>query len=251
MFLFVVVLALIGATAGLLLRAQGHQKLGAPGVKVVPVATYDDQGKLVGTNSVYLPETVLSFTSEVQPVTQTTLGWLPKDTTYGQRLYKAPDGFTAGLNVVLMGTDRTSIHKPQYCLSGVGWRLDPEELTSISISQPHPYELPVMKLTASHDFSTPDGGKALRRGVFVYWFVADQELTAKHGQRMLWMARDMLRTGVLQRWAYVFSFSPCAPGEEESTFNRMKDLISTAVPKFQLATGARSMTNVQSPMSNE
>jgi len=232
-----VVLALIVAAASFLVYQRGHQRLGIPGVKVIPQAMYDTEGKVVGTNSVYLPEQVLNFKSEIQPVAQVTLGWLPKDTTYGQRIYKAPDGFDAQLSVVLMGTDRTSIHNPQYCLTGVGWSIDQTEPTTIAISKPHAYQLPAMKLTMSHEWTNRSGEKARQRGVFVYWFVADQELTAEHGQRMWWMARDMLRKGVLQRWAYVTCWRPCAPGDEENTFKRIKELIAAAVPQFQLATG--------------
>ena len=51
------------------------------------------------------------------------------------------------------------------------------------------------------------------------------------------MGLDMLRTGVLQRWAYVSCFSICHPGQEEETYKRIKELISAAVPHFQLTTG--------------
>jgi hypothetical protein len=142
------------------------------------------------------------------------------------------------MNVVLMGTDRTSIHRPEWCLSGVGWTIDPQEVATVSISQPHPYQLEVMKLTGSHQAVTTAGEKIMQRVVYVYWFVADHELTAKPGQRMRWMARDMLLTGVLQRWAYVACAGYCGPGQEEATFNRMKEVIAAAVPQFQLATGS-------------
>ncbi len=235
--LLLVVLMLIALTAGFLQHRQTRQKLGLPGVKIVAQPIYDTDGNLLATNSVFLPEQVSNYKSDNRPVTQETLRWLPKDTTYGQRTYRAPDGFEAAFNVVLMGTDRTSIHKPQYCLSGAGWAVDPSELTTIAISEPYPYQLPVAKLTASHEGVTPTGEKVAHRCVYVYWFVADHELTAAPGQRMWWMARDLLQTGVLQRWAYVTCISYCAPGQEETTFNRMKPLISAAVPQFQLATG--------------
>jgi hypothetical protein len=231
----VVVLALMGAGAAFLARRQAVQKLGEPGVKVVAEPAYDVEGKPVGSNSVYLPERVLNFTSEPEPVAKVTLGWLPKDTTYGQRIYKAPDGFSASLNVVLMGSDRTSIHKANWCLNGMGWKIDKTDLTTIPIAEPHPYDLPVMRLTTSKQLSSPSGEKTLQRGVYVYWFVADNELTPLHGQRMWWMARDMLRSGVLQRWAYVACFRPCAPGQEDVVYDRMKELIAAAVPKFQRA----------------
>jgi hypothetical protein len=83
-------------------------------------------------------------------------------------------------------------------------------------------------------FQGKDGKQQSLSSVFVYWFVADNQLTAKHGQRMWWMARDLLRTGVLQRWAYVTYFSVCAPGQEEATYARMCEFIAAAVPEFQL-----------------
>jgi hypothetical protein len=76
----------------------------------------------------------------------------------------------------------------------------------------------------------------MARGVYVYWYVADNMISAGTSgfQRMWWMARERLRTGVLQRWAYVTYFSACPPGQEEATFERMKKLIAATVPEFQL-----------------
>jgi hypothetical protein len=51
------------------------------------------------------------------------------------------------------------------------------------------------------------------------------------------MARDVLFTGELDRWAYITFFSVCAPGQEDATFERMKKLIAAAVPEFQLVPG--------------
>jgi hypothetical protein len=234
--ILVVVLALVGGTSALLGYWKGNQKLGAPGLKIVPEAILDLEGNVVATNSVYLPEQLLGYGSEVLPVTKQELGMLPKDTTYGRRSYKAADGFQVTASVVMMGTDRTSIHKPQYCLTGQGWQIDQSELTSISIDRPHSYELPVMKLTATGVGTSAAGAKVQARGVYVYWFVADDELTADHLQRMWWMARDLMKTGTLQRWAYVSYFAICPPGQEEATFQRMKQLIAASVPEFQLTT---------------
>ena len=59
------------------------------------------------------------------------------------------------------------------------------------------------------------------------------EFTARHWQRMWWMARDLLRTGVLQRWASIGYFASCAPGQEEAAFARLKQFISASAPEFQ------------------
>ena len=235
--ILIVTLALMAGTALFLSRLQGFQRLGKPGIKVVAEPIYGEKGKVVGTNSIYLPPRVLNYESQPQPVTDMVLNWLPKDTTYGQRVYKAPDGFVAMINAVLMGTDRTSIHKPEYCLTGVGWGIVEKQATSIRITEPHAYDLPVAKFLVRREDPGPDGGKVERHGVYVFWFVADNQISADHMQRMIWMARDMIRTGVLQRWAYIACFAPCVPGQEEATFNRLQELIAASVPQFQLATG--------------
>jgi hypothetical protein len=226
-----VTLMLIAGSAGFLRYLKANQKLGTPGVKVVPAPTANGF-------QVPLPEQVLEYTSQPLEMSPEEVGALPKDTTFGRRLYLANNGLATNailVNVVLMGGDRTSIHKPQFCLPGQGWTIRRTETASVRMSKPHPYDLPVMKLTTSRTDNT--GGGQIVRGVYLYWFVADNELTEHHWERMWWMARDLIRTGVLQRWAYVTVFSPCYPGGEDAAFERMKRLISASVPEFQLAAG--------------
>ena len=237
-------LVLIGGTAGLIQKMQASQRLGRPGVRVVNEPLYGrlDTGDtnalfLVASNQVDLPETALDYRSRPVPVDKIVLDWLPKDTTYGQRDYQTTNGFTVKVMVVLMGIDRTSIHQPQYCLTGGGWNITASEITGVPMEKPHRYDLPVMKLTTRRYVKLEDGRQQLLHGVYAYWFVADGELTADHRERMWWMARDMMRSGVLQRWAYVTYFAVCLPGQEEATFERMKKLMAATVPQFQLVAG--------------
>jgi hypothetical protein len=104
-----------------------------------------------------------------------------------------------------------------------------------------------MKFIATKEVTT-NGQKAAARGVYVCWFVADNdEYTAQHWQRMWWMARDLFRTGVLQRWAFISYFSICAPGREDATFERIKKLIAASVPEFQLVPRAKETTIIAQP----
>jgi len=68
--------------------------------------------------------------------------------------------------------------------------------------------------------------------VYVFWFVADGLVTADYRQRMLWMARDLLMAGKLQRWAYVSCFTTCVPGREEEAFAKISSWIAAAAPEF-------------------
>ena len=231
---WILALAALGLMAGsgaLLGRLHAHQKLGAPGLKSTPLP-----GSV--RRLLLLPEQVLDCQSQWIEADDVTTNSLPHDTSFGQRCYTAKDGFQLSLNTVLMGTDRTSIHKPQFCLVGQGWRIDGTDREVVPIERPHPYGLPVVKLTCSKVVEQ-DGQRATYRGLYVYWFVADGAISADPSgfERMWWMARELLRHGELQRWAYVSCFAVCHPGQEEATYQRMKSFIAAAVPEFQLATG--------------
>jgi hypothetical protein len=228
-----IALILMGGTAVLLGNMRNNQRLGEPGVKTAPLP---DSKRL----EVILPENVLNFASKKVEQEQMVLDALPQDTSFGQRLYRAPDGFEMLINVVLMGGDRTSLHKPQFCLEGAGWAIDhgASSLGAVRIDRPQAYDLPVMKLIATKE-GLEDGKKVTRRGIYVYYYVADNAISAGAlgYERMWWMARELVTTGVLQRWAYVTFFAVCAPGQEEATYGRMKAFITAAVPEFQTEHG--------------
>ena len=148
-----IALGMIAVTAGLLVHLKASQRLGRPGVKGTAIA---GSPRL----SLYLPEQVLDYNSTENVETDTNLlTGLPHDTSFAQRRYTAPDDFKTILNIVLMGTDRSSIHKPQFCLTGSGYTIDDTKSGEVSVPmlQPHPYNLPVKKLLTSA--RGPDDGR--------------------------------------------------------------------------------------------
>jgi len=230
---------MVGVTGFFLGGLQSSLKLGQPGLKLVAEELFDENKKLAATNAVFLPPQVGQFNSTPLEVTRMELDWLPADTTYGRKRYTAPNQFVADVSVVLMGRDRTSIHKPQYCLTGQGFKIEQTERDRLVISKPQPYELPVMKLT-TRKLLLHEGQRIEAVGIYVYWFVSEDQLTEDHLTRMWWMARDMVQTGTLKRWAYVTVFSLCHPGQEQATYDRMKAFITEAVPAFQTTAGINS-----------
>lgn len=225
--LAVLVVALIATTAFALNWFRGHQKLARPGIKAAPTS----DGIVMAID---LPEKVLDFTSTNVPQSEVVLGYLPKDTSYAQRFYQAEDGFWANANIILMGTDRSSIHKADYCLAGQGWRTVKKETVKIKIDGPEPYEMPIAKWTISRMIEKPDGTKAEIHGIYSFWFVADGQQTVSNDQRILWFYRDLLTRNTLQRWAYISYLVVCNEGQEDAAFERLKELIAASVPQFQL-----------------
>jgi hypothetical protein len=196
---------------------------------------YDEQGHLAATNGVLLPERILEAHGADLPVTRVELDSLPKDTTFGRKVYRGKDNFEVVASVVLMGKDRTSIHQPQFCLVGQSWTIDKTEAVFVPMDRPHRYELPALKLTASRRVSDGTHPPMTVSGLYVYWFVTADKITAGQGARFWSIAKTMLETGELERWAYISYFATCLPGQEKTTFEKMERFIRASVPDFQTA----------------
>jgi len=224
-----VVLGVIACTAGALVYFRSNQHLGQPGIRSASI-----EGTL--RREIELPQAVPGYIVSNRPMDKIVVDSLPPDTSFGQALYEDLARRVIQVNVVMMGTDRTSIHKPQFCLTGQGWAIDEARSARemVQMSRPQELELPVMKLFANRTIEV-DGTKSSLSGVYVYWFVADQECTASHWERMWWMARHLAQTGELQRWAYISYFMPCRPGQEDAAFESIKKLMRVTVPEFQTA----------------
>lgn len=227
--LLVVVLMLMAGTAGALTELKAHQRLGTPGIKATPIPGSTKM-------KIELPERVLDFTSTNVPESDIELGYFPPDTSYARRCYQDSTNYFPIFNtIVLMGADRTSIHRPEFCLPGQGWQINSKTEAKVPLQSSQAYELPVMKWTVGQNYQGQDIS-----GVYVFWFVADNEQTTGIVPMQLQMIQDQLLTGVLQRWAYVSYFTVCVPGQEDATFERMAKLIASSVPEFQLPPAAKS-----------
>jgi hypothetical protein len=243
--IFAVALGMMGATAGWLKDLRGQHLLGRPGVRVDRVPIYDDKTNLVSGQSVVLPAQVLGIPSMPLPITTTELNNLPEDTTFGRRYYLDPASkFGVQINVVLMGTDHTSIHQPQYCLYAQDWNITASEQVNLPMDRPFSYDLPVRKLTATRQMQK--NGRMISC-IYVYWFVSGDKITSDEGSRLWSMWKTVLQKGRMERWAYISYFVTCVPGREQATFERLERFIRASAPDFQLVTGKPS--NRLAPMA--
>jgi hypothetical protein len=234
LILSVVALALIAGT-GLLLAAV-PQKLGRPGVKASPI-----EGS--ARWQIYLPEHVLDYNSTNEIADDKTIEMLPKDTSIANRVYFKRGALPLVTSVVMMGTDRTSIHKAEYCLVGQGWHIEQMTRETVPMTQPKNYDLPIIKFVADIT-GTVDGNTVHKKCIYVYWYVANGLLSNdQSGMERMWsMAKGLIFTGVLQRWAYVRFYSVCDPGQEDAASDEIKRMIVASVPQFQLTAGAPNET---------
>lgn len=208
-------------------------RLGDPGVVMGSYYEYRDAEDVLRsatTNSVALPVKVPGYTSTTDEVTWEEISWLPQDTSYGRRLYRPTGAKSIGsiqVNAILMGYDRTSIHKPQYCLPANGFAIDTDEDVSINVPAFGGIAIPMRRIVTTRMWE----GQEIR-GIYYYVFASEDQVCSSHSQRMLWMARDLLREQVLKRWAYVSFFTMCYPGAEQATMDRLSQFIGLAIPEI-------------------
>lgn len=229
----VVVLSLIGL--GALAIHFGKPHLGNPGLALERAPLTNELGKVVRDERVRFPQTAGGFVSIDGPISDVESTNLPPDTTFGRRIYRDDSGFYAQLTAVMMKTDRTSIHRPQVCITGQGWKIDKTEIIDIPVPLPSPYVLKATCLTSSKIFRDPQSGKESPiSSVYIYWFVSEKRTVPGHSEALWAISQDLLTTGTLYPWAYVSCFGRCLPGQEGAATARMKRLLSEAVPQFQL-----------------
>jgi len=125
---------------------------------------------------------------------------LPKDTEFVKSAYTNDAGTRVFASVVLSGTARDSIHRPQRCLKGQGNLLDGEYTLEIPMEGREPLQVRVIK--SHRTFQTPDGPLYLH-SYYAYWFVGQDRETPYHLGRMFWLAWDRVMRSKANRWAYI------------------------------------------------
>lgn len=226
----IIVLGLIGL--GAVAIHYGKPRLGNPGLAMEKAAITNEHGKIIRTERVHLPERVAGFRSMDAPITDLEATNLPPDTIYGRKIYWDETGFAAQMSAVMMQTDRTSIHRPQTCVTGQGWKILKTEEIDIPVPLPSPYILKATCLTSTK--TLPTGDKSTYSSIYIYWFVAEHRMVSGHTDALWFISQDLITTGTLHPWSYVSCFTRCQPGQEALYLSRMKRLISMSVPEFQL-----------------
>jgi len=209
--------------------------LGHPGLAMERRPLTNELGAIVREERVRLPAKVAGFHSKDAPITSIELATLPPDTSYGRKLYWDEEGFGAQMSAVLMKTDRTSIHKPQICITGGGWKIQKTDIIDIPVASPSPYVLKATCLTCSKMVHDPKTEKEFpHSAIYIYWFVSERRLLPSHSEVLWAISHDLVVSGILYPWAYVSCYAEFPSGREAIALVRMKRLISEAAPEFQL-----------------
>jgi Protein of unknown function (DUF3485) len=215
--------------------------------------TGDDSGVVMS-----LPESAGVFAGRPGEVSQIEKDVLPSDTGIVRMEYRTTGlgGATQDLvtaSIILAGSERRSIHRPEVCLTGQGWSLIEARTIPVSIAQGE--DMLVRDLLIEKPVTLKTGEKRMVRAHYVYWFVGGDVTTPSHWTRMWLSARDSVLRNVNHRWAYpalmamvTDGFKPGELNERNRTADETLTLITALIrelaPKFQksLMTGAVAAT---------
>jgi hypothetical protein len=223
-----IVVAIIGL--GLLLTAltSDVSKTSEPGIRLI-----DGKPFLVEQAGEWSGGPMDGLTKEEREV-------LPKDTEGARRLYTNKAGNQLYCSIVLAGRDVTSIHRPELCLPGQGWKIQNQYIESISTGAGNSDKLvDVMRMDAVKAVALPSGQSVEARSIFAYWFIGKDRVTPHHWERIMWNAKDRVFFNTNHRWAYILIHTPLVgemgPGVTyeqlgKQTMNVLSDFVRAIYP---------------------
>lgn len=194
-----------------------------------------------------LPSGAGRFLGQPEQPGEDELKLLPPDTEMAKMLYHttaldraARDA--ARVSIVLAGAERRSIHRPEVCLQGQGWRLVNSATITVEVQPGR--EMEVRDLLIEKRVTLEGGGEKNLRAHYAYWFVGSDITTASHLDRTLLSIRDSVLRNVNHRWAYASvmayvtdNFKPGEIGErargDADTRALVTELIRDITPHFQ------------------
>ena len=216
-----IVVAILGVGVLVTAMTSDVAKVSEPGVKLYPDGTpflTDQAGDWTG--------------GQRQGLTEDEQRLLPKDTEGSRRLFKDKNGHELFCSVVLAGRDVTSIHRPELCLPGQGWKIQNEFTQPIPVATAPGGMLNVMRMNAARSIPLPDGQTIQARSIFVYWFVGKDRVTPYHWQRIYWTAKDRVLYNTNHRWAYILIDVPIRGEMEEGGTVSSEDNAMKILAKF-------------------
>jgi EpsI family protein len=227
-----IVVVILGV--GILLTALTSDvtKVSEPGIQLVPSLTVTN-GVTITNEVPFLPVSAgdwaggewLGLTAEERAI-------LPSDTEGARRTYRNKAGAELHCTVILAGKDVTSIHRPEVCLPGQGWKIQPEGVETIPTPAAPGGKLQVMRMSASRSVPLENNQTAHSRLVVAYWFVGKDRLTPHHWQRILWTTKDRLLHNRNHRWAYFLITASVKDAQSNHELKHENDAAMRTISEF-------------------
>lgn len=153
---------------------------------------------------------------------------LPEDTIIVRKIYRDPEGTSITVSIVIAGKQRTSVHRPQACLIGQGYRVTGQRTLETIVRNDR--ILKVTLLDLQKDKNGPGAYPGNREhGSLAYWFVSREHETPYYLELLLRTTIDSIVEGGRHRWSYV-SLMLSNQKEAQAGAKTIKDFIAGLYP---------------------
>lgn len=154
-----------------------------------------------------LPRNIVGYNVVEREPTAEELHWLPSDTgilkkEYIPQYYKTESEVwekSITVSLILSGSDQRSLHRPEVCLDGQGWKIK-ESFTKKCVINGKDLDVKVLRLSRKHQGKN---GEIFELGAYyVYWWVGHEVTTAETFMRALISAQKNIFENKNIRWGY-------------------------------------------------
>ena len=165
-----------------------------------------------------LPDQVNGFQGTYQEPSEGEKTVLPKDTEIVKKSYTDASGDVVNSQIVLAGSEKRSIHRPELCLPAQGWSINRRFTMPVKLSDGR--AISVMVDVVSRSVEMSPGVTRPLTSLYCYWFVGKDVSTPSHLMRLLLTSWDRVVHRTNHRWAYVAVSAPVLEGFKERGKNQ-------------------------------
>jgi hypothetical protein len=158
---------------------------------------------------------------------------LPHDTQFVKSIYTNAASDQVFVSIVLSGSERDSIHRPQRCLTGQGSTIVGNEVFEIPLEGRKPLKVDILKTV--RNYTDKEGKQKAYYGYYAYWFVGQDRETHSHYARMFWLAWDRVVRSVAHKWAYIAVSGERLDEESEDYKQQLTDFVQKLYPHLLIA----------------
>lgn len=154
-------------------------------------------------------------------------------------LYQSPRGYQFICTLVLSGPIKRSLHRPEVCMPGQGWKIDRSEVIKLRAKDGRVQDATLLYLFKEH--RSEDGRRMRTRAYNVYWYVGYDIATPNYVTHVILSHRDSVFRNINHRWgmASLFMMNAARP------VGQSDPLASIASAAFITEIGGKMLPHIQ------
>ncbi len=152
--------------------------------------------------------------------------------------YTSPSDPPAMATVIIGGPEGRTLHRPEVCLPGQGWRINSTRKTSLDLGLPGIPPIDATLLSLIRQSPNPDGSITSQVGYNLYWYIGHDRMAASYNEHIARSLFDSVFRNVNHRWSMVSLFHFTKPDAiidvptEEWAITGLKDMARSIAPSI-------------------